>query len=50
MPGGYREVSRTLLLAPTAKEKAWAAPAHASRRVFARDNRELVCVSLGAKG
>jgi outer membrane protein assembly factor BamB len=46
---GYREISRTLLLAPTAKEKAWAAPAFANRRVFARNNRELVCVSLAAQ-
>lgn len=46
---GYQEISRTLLLAPTAKEKAWAAPAYANRQVFARNNRELVCVSLAAK-
>jgi outer membrane protein assembly factor BamB len=45
---GYQEVSRTLLLAPTAKEKAWAAPAYANRQVFARNNRELICVSLAA--
>jgi outer membrane protein assembly factor BamB len=46
---GYEEVSRTLLLAPTGKEKAWAAPAYAHRHVFARNNQELVCVSLAAK-
>jgi outer membrane protein assembly factor BamB len=46
---GYQEISRTLLLAPTAKEKAWAAPAYANRHVFARNNRELICVSLAAK-
>jgi outer membrane protein assembly factor BamB len=46
---GYKEISRTLLLAPTAKEKAWAAPAYANRQVFARNNRELICVSLAAK-
>jgi outer membrane protein assembly factor BamB len=48
-PRGYREIGRTLLLAPTAKEKAWAAPAYADRHVFARNNRELICVSLAAK-
>jgi outer membrane protein assembly factor BamB len=48
-PRGYGEVSRTLLLAPPAKEKAWAAPAYANRQVFARNNRELICVSLAAK-
>jgi outer membrane protein assembly factor BamB len=46
---GYQEISRTLLLAPTAKEKAWAAPAYANRHVLARNNRELICVSLAAK-
>src|SRR5262245_41656644 len=46
---GYHEISRTLLLAPTAKEKAWTAPAYANRQVFARNNRELICVSLAAK-
>jgi outer membrane protein assembly factor BamB len=46
---GYQEISRTLLLAPTAKEKAWAAPAYANRHVFARNNRELICMSLVTK-
>jgi outer membrane protein assembly factor BamB len=46
---GYKEVSRTLLLAPTGKEKAWAAPAYADRQVFARNNQELICVPLAAK-
>jgi outer membrane protein assembly factor BamB len=46
---GYQEISRTLLLAPTPKEKAWPAPAYANRHVFARNNRELVCASLAGK-
>jgi outer membrane protein assembly factor BamB len=46
---GYEEVSRTLLLAPTPKEKAWAAPAYADRHIFARNSREMICVSLAAK-
>jgi outer membrane protein assembly factor BamB len=45
----YQEVSRTQLLAPTPGDKAWAAPAFANCHVFARNNRELVCVSLAAK-
>jgi outer membrane protein assembly factor BamB len=46
---GYKETSRTLLLAPTPKEKAWAAPAYANLHAFARNNRELICVSLAAE-
>jgi outer membrane protein assembly factor BamB len=46
---GYQEISRTLLLAPTAEEKAWAAPACANRHVFARNNREQISVSLAAR-
>jgi outer membrane protein assembly factor BamB len=45
----YKEISRTLLLAPPGKEKAWAAPAFANRQVFVRNHRELICVSLAAK-
>jgi sialidase-1 len=45
---GYQEISRTLLLVPTGKEKAWAAPAYANRHVFARNHRELICASLAA--
>ena len=45
-PKGYKEISRTLLLAPTGKEKAWAAPAFANRHVFVRNHQELICVSL----
>lgn len=46
---GYREIGRTLLLAPTGQEKAWAAPAYANRQVVARNHRELICASLAAK-
>jgi outer membrane protein assembly factor BamB len=45
----YQEVSRTVLLKPIGKRKAWAAPAYANRQVFGRNNRELICVSLAAK-
>ncbi len=51
-PQGYREISRTRLIEPTApfgqKKCAWAPPAFANRHVFARNDVELVCVSLAA--
>jgi formylglycine-generating enzyme required for sulfatase activity/outer membrane protein assembly factor BamB len=40
-PAGYQEQSRTNILGPT-----WAHPAYARDRVYARNDRELVCVSL----
>jgi outer membrane protein assembly factor BamB len=45
---GYREVSRTVLLKPAGKAKAWPAPAYADRHVFARNDEELICASLAA--
>ena len=46
---GCKEVSRTTLLKPIAKAKAWAAPAYANRHVFARNDEELLCASLAAE-
>ena len=51
---GYQELGRTLLIEPTAGFRAqgpitWAHPAYANKRVFARNDRELVCASLAAK-
>jgi hypothetical protein len=47
---GYREVSRARLLEPTypfaGRKVAWPPPAYANRHVFARNDKELVCVSL----
>lgn len=53
-PEGYHEHGRMLLVEPTAGYRAggpvcWAHPAFANRRVFARNDRELVCVSLAAE-
>jgi outer membrane protein assembly factor BamB len=48
-PGGYEESSRARLLAPVGEAKAWPPPAYAGRCAFARNDRELVCVSLAAK-
>lgn len=49
-PGGYQEVSRARLLAPTNPEAGrpvvWSHPAFANRSVYWRNDRELVCASL----
>jgi len=52
-PEGYHETGRMPLIEPTAGYRAggpvcWAHPAFANRHVFARNDRELVCVSLAA--
>jgi outer membrane protein assembly factor BamB len=52
-PEGYTEAGRMPLIEPTAGYRAagpvcWAHPAFANRHVFARNDRELVCVSLAA--
>lgn len=50
---GYQEVSRAALIQPTypfgGRNCAWTPPAFANRHVFARTDRELVCVSLAAQ-
>ena len=49
-PRGYRELARTHILAPTnecfGREVVWSHPAFAGRCVFARNDQELVCLSL----
>jgi WD40 repeat protein len=52
-PQGYRELGRMPLVEPTAGYRAagpvcWAHPAFADQHVFARNDRELVCVLLAA--
>jgi WD40 repeat protein len=52
-PDGYQEFGRMALVEPTAGYRAagrnaWAHPAFANKHVFARNDRELVCVSLAA--
>jgi hypothetical protein len=51
---GYHELGRMPLIEPTAGYRAggpvcWAHPAFANKHVFARNDRELVCVSLAAE-
>lgn len=45
-PDGYHEISRTSLLKPVGKEKAWPAPAFADGCVFVRNDAELLCAKL----
>ena len=51
-PRGYEEISRARLLEPTNRDPGrlvlWSHPAFANRSVYARNDRELVCVSLAA--
>lgn len=49
-PKGYREISRAKLLEPTntaaGRDVVWSHPAFANRSVYARNDKEIVCVSL----
>ena len=52
-PKGYQELGRTLLVEPTPGHRAqgavaWAHPAYANKHVIARNDRELVSVSVDA--
>ncbi|HOW67455.1 MAG TPA: PQQ-like beta-propeller repeat protein [Candidatus Paceibacterota bacterium] len=52
---GYEEISRAHLLEPDmdssggGRQVVWSHPAFANRCVYARNNRELICVSLAAQ-
>lgn len=52
-PDGYKEDSRVQLIAPTGKvqgrDMVWSHPAFAHQRVFARNDKEMVCVDLAAQ-
>jgi outer membrane protein assembly factor BamB len=49
---GYQELGRFHLLDPTAdygqRKMAWVPPAYSGQRVFARNDKELVCASLAS--
>ena len=49
-PSGYQELSRAKILEPTVtsygRTVVWSHPAFAERCIFARNDREIVCVSL----
>ncbi len=54
-PAGYEEISRAPLLKPTMGQLpqrggvVWSHPAYAGRKVFARNDTELVCADLSAR-
>jgi outer membrane protein assembly factor BamB len=55
-PNGYRELSRARILEPTNKMAGpkgrrviWSHPAFANRCVYARNDREIICVSFAKK-
>jgi outer membrane protein assembly factor BamB len=52
-PQGYEELNRFHVLQPTndtfGRDVVWSHPAFAERSVFARNDKELVCVDLSAK-
>ncbi|MFV2068878.1 MAG: PQQ-binding-like beta-propeller repeat protein [Pirellulales bacterium] len=51
-PKGYRELSRAFLIEPTSRvgrrKVVWSHPAFAHRCVFARNDKEIVCIDLAA--
>ena len=52
-PEGYQELSRAMILEPAGTSQGrsivWSHPAYAQRCMFARNDREIVCVSLAAE-
>ena len=50
---GFKELSRTRLIEPTnraqRRQVVWSHPAFANRCVYARNDREIVCVDLSQK-
>jgi outer membrane protein assembly factor BamB len=52
-PSGYKEISRARILEPVqaarGRQVVWSHPAFAHRCVFARNDKEMVCVSLAEK-
>ncbi len=53
-PKGYAEISRAHILEPlnrlAGRPVIWSHPAFANRNIYARNDREIVCVSLAANG
>ncbi len=54
-PKGFHEISRTKIIEPTKGQLeqrggvCWAHPAFAYKRIYVRNDRELVCIDLAAK-
>src|SRR5882672_7076378 len=53
-PKGYEEISRAHLLEPTntaaGRSVLWSHPAFANRRIYARNDKEIICADLEFKG
>jgi len=53
-PRGYEEISRAHLLEPTntaaGRSVLWSHPAFANRRIYARNDKEIICADLELKG
>jgi outer membrane protein assembly factor BamB len=51
-PKGYEEISRAHLLEPTGsaagRKVLWSHPAFANRKIYARNDNEIACVTLAA--
>jgi bifunctional DNA-binding transcriptional regulator/antitoxin component of YhaV-PrlF toxin-antitoxin module len=52
-PKGYEELSRAHIIDPVNRDPGrlvvWSHPAFANRRVYARNDKEIVCVDLAGK-
>ena len=52
-PQGYEEISRAHLLEPTntmpGRAVVWSHPAFANRCIFARNDKEIICVDLSVR-
>ena len=52
-PKGYEEISRSKLIKPTSevlrRKLVWSHPAFANRCIYARNDEEIICVSLAGK-
>ena len=53
-PGGLKQISRAQLIEPThrigGRNVCWSHPAFANRRIYARNDREIVCGDLSESG
>ena len=52
-PSGYEELSRAHIIDPVNRDPGrlvvWSHPAFANRRVYARNDKEIICVDLARK-
>jgi len=52
-PKGYEEVSRAHIIDPVNRDAGravvWSHPAFADRRIYARNDKEIICVDLARK-